>query len=80
MSDSAYVAGWEDRRGEWHNVEAGDRPPSEDELAESDRISIAVLEKGESEPRYLTTSMLTPDYGIDDFLADSAADYGVEFV
>lgn len=79
MAETASVAGWEDDRGEWIDVEAGGRPPSPDELASSNQIVIGVTDD-DGERHYYTTSYLTDDYGIDEVLADWEGDYGVQFV
>lgn len=84
MADSARVAGWQDSAGGWQNVEAGDREPSDADLARSERIVVAV-DDVDGETHYLTTSHLTPDFDLDDFLDDieTSGDgdrYGGEFV
>lgn len=82
MADSARIAGWEDGNGEWHNVEAGDREPSDYDLAVSDRIVVAVNVVGEPEPVYWTTSHLTEDYDLEEHVQEieEGGAYGDQFV
>lgn len=76
--DSAFVAGWEDGAGEWHNTEAGGRSPDANDLETSERIVIAATDAN-GETHYFTTSYLSDDYGIDDAIADLGDKYGIEF-
>lgn len=84
--DSIEVAGWEDpTTGEWVNAEA-DAPagavpritqrPDGDTLEGSTRIVVRWVD-GDGEVHYRTTSHITPDYSIRDWLRGA---YGVEFV
>lgn len=82
MIESARIAGWRDSGGGWNNVEAGDPEPTDADLAASNRIVVAI-DDTDGETHYLTTSHLTDDYGIDDYLADVEADdasYDAQFV
>lgn len=82
MADSARIAGWEDRSGEWNNTEKGDPLPDDFEMAESRRIVIAVDVVGEPEPVYFTTSHITEDYNFEEVVydAEQSGAYGDEFV
>lgn len=79
--DSAFIGGWKDDRGEWHNVVQGDRPPTSDEVQRSASIRFAV-EDDQGEQHWYTTSHLTPDYDLDDVIDDltTEAGYPGEFV
>lgn len=46
------LAGWDDR-GEWQNTEAGGEYPSDDDLADTDRIVISIRDEND-EIQYYT--------------------------
>lgn len=74
---SPTVAGWEDANGTWHNVEAGEREPEPDELADSPRVTVSATDQ-DGDTHYRTSSHLTDDFDMEAVFTDG--NYGVEFV
>jgi hypothetical protein len=67
--ESARVVGWESRDGRYHPVYSADgdkvgRAPSDTSLERAHRVVMQV------DGDYITTGALTPDYTIDDAIAE----------
>lgn len=67
--DNARVAGWETRKGKYHAVYNADgdkvgRAPSDRSLERAERV---VIQHGDE---FMTVGQLTPDYTIDDAIAE----------
>jgi hypothetical protein len=73
--DNARVVGWESRDGKYHGVYDADgekvgRAPSDESLERARRV---VIQHGDE---YMTVGALTPDYNIDEAIAEIEDLYG----